>query len=132
MPVRPTVFISWRLIGTPLVAHLREHVDEDLVDLMRRANTRWQRTRHLALSPGRPQLQLRLRHDPQSTGMLSAIVAPLAAGGVPVWVASSFDGDLVLIPAERLDEAVGVLHDAGHYVAGEGSARDVDQARTRA
>jgi hypothetical protein len=57
-------------------------------------------------------------HDPQSTGMLSAIVAPLAAGELPVWVASSFDGDLVLVPAERLDEAVGVLRDAGHYVAG--------------
>jgi hypothetical protein len=27
--------------------------------------------------------------------MLSAIVAPLAAGGVPVWVVSSYDGDLV-------------------------------------
>ena len=25
-------------------------------------------------------------HDVQATGMLSAIVAPLAAGGVPVWV----------------------------------------------
>jgi hypothetical protein len=50
--------------------------------------------------------------------MLSAIVAPLAAGELPVWVASSFDGDLVLVPAERLDEAVGVLRDAGHYVAG--------------
>jgi hypothetical protein len=57
-------------------------------------------------------------HDPQSTGMLSAIVAPLAAGGLPVWVASSFDGDLVLVPAQRLDEAVTVLRDAGHFVAG--------------
>jgi hypothetical protein len=55
-------------------------------------------------------------HDPQSTGMLSAIVAPLAQGGLPVWVASSFDGDLVLVPAERLDQAVGVLRDAGHRV----------------
>ena len=36
--------------------------------------------------------------DPESTGMLSAIVAPLAAGEVSVWVASSFDGDLVLVP----------------------------------
>jgi len=57
-------------------------------------------------------------HDPQSTGMLSAIVAPLAAGELPVWVASSFDGDLVLVPASRLDEAVGVLRHAGHQVAG--------------
>jgi hypothetical protein len=57
-------------------------------------------------------------HDPESTGMLSAIVAPLAAGELPVWVASSFDGDLVLVPAARLSEAVGVLRDAGHRVIG--------------
>jgi hypothetical protein len=50
--------------------------------------------------------------------MLSAIVAPLAAGEVPVWVASSFDGDLVLVPAARLGEAVGLLRDAGHRVIG--------------
>lgn len=39
------------------------------------------------------------------TGMLSAIVAPLAAGELPVVVASSFHGDLVLVPAGRLNEA---------------------------
>jgi len=56
-------------------------------------------------------------HDPEATGMLSAIVAPLAAGELPVWVASSFDGDLILVPAGRLDEAIDVLHQAGHHVA---------------
>ena len=55
-------------------------------------------------------------HDVQATGMLSAIVAPLAAGGVPVWVVSSYDGDLVLVPADRLDEASEVLQTAGHQV----------------
>lgn len=55
-------------------------------------------------------------HDLQATGMLSAIVAPLAAGELPVWVASSFDGDLVLVPLGRLDEAVEVLRQAGHQV----------------
>ena len=55
-------------------------------------------------------------HDVQATGMLSAIVAPLGAAGVPVWVASSFDGDLVLVPTERLAEASGVLQAAGHQV----------------
>ena len=55
-------------------------------------------------------------HDVQATGMLSAIVAPLAAGGVPVWVVSSYDGDLVLVPADRLDEASQVLEAAGHHV----------------
>ncbi len=55
-------------------------------------------------------------HDVQATGMLSAIVAPLGAAGVPVWVVSSFDGDLVLVPTDRLDEASGVLQAAGHQV----------------
>jgi hypothetical protein len=57
-------------------------------------------------------------HDPDAVGMLSALVAPLADGGVPVWVASSFDGDLVLVPADRLDEAVELLRRVGHRVAG--------------
>lgn len=56
-------------------------------------------------------------HDPDATGMLSAIVAPLAAGDLPVWVAASYDGDLVLVPAGRLQEAVHVLREAGHEVA---------------
>lgn len=55
-------------------------------------------------------------HDVQATGMLAAIVAPLAGGGVPVWVASSYDGDLVLVPTDRLDEACDVLQGAGHQV----------------
>jgi len=55
-------------------------------------------------------------HDPDATGMLSSIVGPLAAGEVPVWVAASYDGDLVLVPAARLEEAVDVLRHAGHQV----------------
>ena len=48
--------------------------------------------------------------------MLSAIVAPMADGGMPVMVASTFDADLVLVPAERLDDAVSALRAAGHRV----------------
>ena len=55
-------------------------------------------------------------HPPNATGMLAAVVAPLAAGNVPVWVAASFDGDIVLIPADRVDEAAELLHRAGHRV----------------
>jgi hypothetical protein len=55
-------------------------------------------------------------HDVHATGMLSAIVAPLAAGSVPVWVVSSYDGDLVFVPTDRLDEASEVLQAAGHQV----------------
>jgi hypothetical protein len=55
-------------------------------------------------------------HDPDATGMLSAIVAPLAAGELPVWTAASYDGDVVLVPADRLEEAVDTLRRAGHHV----------------
>jgi hypothetical protein len=55
-------------------------------------------------------------HPPDATGMLSAVVAPLAAGNVPVWVAASFDGDLVLVPVDQVDEAVELLRRAGHRV----------------
>ena len=57
-------------------------------------------------------------HPPDATGMLAAIVAPLAAGHVPVWVAASFDGDIVLIPADQADEAAELLRRAGHRVIG--------------
>ncbi|MGN6425704.1 MAG: ACT domain-containing protein [Leifsonia sp.] len=57
-------------------------------------------------------------HPPDATGMLAAIVAPLAAGAVPVWVAASFDGDIVLVPAARLDEVTRLLAEAGHRVEG--------------
>jgi hypothetical protein len=57
-------------------------------------------------------------HPPDATGMLAAIVAPLAAGHVPVWVAASFDGDIVLVPADQLDEAAELLRRAGHQVTG--------------
>jgi hypothetical protein len=55
-------------------------------------------------------------HDPDATGMLSAVVAPLAAAELPVWTAASYDGDLVLVPAGRLEEAVDTLRRAGHQV----------------
>jgi uncharacterized protein len=57
-------------------------------------------------------------HPPDAAGMLAAIVAPLAAGNVPVWVAASFDGDIVLIPADQVDEASELLRRAGHRVIG--------------
>jgi len=55
-------------------------------------------------------------HPPDATGMCAAIVGPLAAGNVPVWVAASYDGDLVLVPAARLGEAAELLRRAGHTV----------------
>ncbi|MHA3704581.1 ACT domain-containing protein [Jatrophihabitans sp. YIM 134969] len=55
-------------------------------------------------------------HPPDATGMCAAVVGPLAAGRVPVWVAASFDGDLVLVPADRFEVASELLRRAGHRV----------------
>ena len=51
-------------------------------------------------------------HPPDAPGMLAAIVAPLAASNVPVWVAASFDGDIVMIPVDRMGEASELLRRA--------------------
>jgi hypothetical protein len=55
-------------------------------------------------------------HPPDATGMLAAVVAPLAEGSVPVWVAASFDGDIVMVPVDQVDEAAELLRRAGHQV----------------
>ena len=52
------------------------------------------------------------------TGIVSGITAPLAAAGVPVFVISTFDTDLVLVPQEHLAGAVTALQELGHEVAG--------------
>ena len=43
------------------------------------------------------------------TGVIAALVAPLAAAGVPVFVLSTYDTDLLLVPGESLDRARTVL-----------------------
>ena len=55
-------------------------------------------------------------HDPETTGMLSAIVSPLAEGDVPVMAVPTFHADLVLVPAGRVERAVELLRAAGHRV----------------
>ncbi|NVI89383.1 ACT domain-containing protein [Actinomadura sp. BRA 177] len=49
-------------------------------------------------------------------GMLAAIVGPLADAEVPVFVASTYHADLVLVPEHRLKDATTALRDAGHRV----------------
>lgn len=57
-------------------------------------------------------------HGLDVPGMLASVVGPLGEAGVPVFVASTFHADLVLVPEDRLAAAVDVLTDAGHRVAG--------------
>ncbi|RDI65104.1 ACT domain-containing protein [Nocardia pseudobrasiliensis] len=56
-------------------------------------------------------------HSLNQPGMLAAVIGPLAECGIPVFVASTYHADLVLVPAHRLDEATDALRDAGHRIA---------------
>ena len=51
------------------------------------------------------------------TGVLAAILVPLAEAGVPIFALSTYDTDYVLVPGHRADAAVAALSDAGHDVA---------------
>jgi hypothetical protein len=55
-------------------------------------------------------------HGLDIPGMLSAIVKPLAEAAIPVFVASTFHADLVLVPEPKMQQAVTVLEEAGHQV----------------
>ncbi len=55
-------------------------------------------------------------HAPEATGMLGALLVPLAQAGVPVLVASTYVADLVLVPEHRRDDATRALRAAGHHV----------------
>ncbi|MEU7581327.1 ACT domain-containing protein [Streptomyces sp. NPDC041068] len=51
-------------------------------------------------------------HGLDVPGVLVALLTPLAAADVPVFVASTYDADVVLVPYARLDDAVTALN--GH------------------
>ncbi|MEV4804352.1 ACT domain-containing protein [Nonomuraea sp. NPDC049421] len=56
-------------------------------------------------------------------GCWVAIIKPLAEAAIPVFVASTSDADLVLVPLEKKQQAVIALEEAGHQVErGDGKA----------
>lgn len=52
----------------------------------------------------------------EETGILLALIAPLAEKGVPVFAVSTYDTDYVLVPAAQLDAALDALRAAGHLL----------------
>ncbi|PZR53216.1 ACT domain-containing protein [Xylanimonas oleitrophica] len=56
-------------------------------------------------------------HGLDVPGVLASVVGPLAGASIPVFVASTFHADLVLVHEHRLELAADVLRDAGHTVA---------------
>ncbi|RAY12426.1 ACT domain-containing protein [Actinomadura craniellae] len=69
--------------------------------------------------PGRRWVGLYGGDDPRdlgAPGALAAITGPLAGAGIPVFVASTYHADLVLVPEEDVTAAVAALERAGHPV----------------
>ncbi|HWS50804.1 MAG TPA: ACT domain-containing protein [Microbacterium sp.] len=50
------------------------------------------------------------------TGVVSSLVTPLAAAGCPVFVVSTFDGDVLMVPSADADRSRKILTVAGHTV----------------
>ncbi|MCC3293934.1 ACT domain-containing protein [Arthrobacter sp. zg-Y411] len=48
------------------------------------------------------------------TGVVTSLVAPLSAAGCPVFVVSTFDGDILLVPSTDYARACDLLLAAGH------------------
>lgn len=53
----------------------------------------------------------------ETTGVAAALIAPLAAATISVFLVATFDTDYLLLKAERFEEALGILRRAGHDVA---------------
>lgn len=54
--------------------------------------------------------------DHSLVGVLASLAGPLAEAAVPIFAISTFDTDYLLVPAERLGEALGALSRAGHSI----------------
>ncbi len=48
------------------------------------------------------------------TGVLLALAQPLARDGISIFALSTYDTDYLLIPQQRWEQALDVLHKAGH------------------
>jgi hypothetical protein len=57
------------------------------------------------------------------TGVLAALLAPLAEAGVSIFALATFDTDYLLVRAAQLDLAVETLSAAGHPVVARGPSR---------
>ena len=53
------------------------------------------------------------------TGILKAVLDPLAAAGVGIFAISTFDTDYVLVQEPQLDLTLRALRGHGHHVAGD-------------
>ncbi|MFE6973035.1 GNAT family N-acetyltransferase [Streptomyces sp. NPDC057682] len=56
-------------------------------------------------------------HGLDEPGLLAAVLTPLSRAAIPVFTASTFHADLVLVPEHRHDQALAALRSAGYETA---------------
>lgn len=69
--------------------------------------------------PGWRALRVAGTLDFSLTGVLTALLAPLAAAGISIFALSTYDTDYILVREASLDQAVQALRDAGHRVTSQ-------------
>jgi len=62
-------------------------------------------------------LRVRGQLDFKLTGVLSALSAPLAREGIPVFVISTFNTDYLFVKSEALGDSLRILKDSGFSIA---------------
>ena len=62
--------------------------------------------------------------DLNQIGVISSLAAPLAQAGISIFVVSSYDTDYILIKDQKVEQAVAVLSDNGHFVTKPGNTDD--------
>jgi hypothetical protein len=70
----------------------------------------------LLCEPGWRLLKIKGSFTFDEIGVLSALLAPLAAGGISILAISTFNTDYLLIKTQNLDQAVHILQEAGHKI----------------
>lgn len=76
----------------------------------------------IEMEAGWRALQVEGPLDFSLTGVVASLAVPLAEAGIPIFVISTFETDWLLVKAERLERAVGVLRGAGHRVQDQRSS----------
>ncbi len=71
---------------------------------------------HVRCQRGWRMFKLQGPFDFALTGILKAVLDPLAVAGVGIFALSTYDTDYVLVQAHQLDEALSALRGAGHRV----------------
>ncbi len=66
-------------------------------------------------------LMLRGPFEFKLTGILAAVLQPLRDAGIGIFATSTFDTDYVMVPGDRLAEAISALTAAGHSVLTDNS-----------